>query len=361
MGISRRRFLQASAAALSSVALANCRPTLTDPKGGNGSTPGKLHIYTWADYTDDELTKLFTEKTGIEVIVDIYDSNEQMLAKILAGGGDAYSLIYPSDYMVNQMIDMDLLSQLDKSQLVGTDQLLEKWQNPLYDPENTHSIPFSWGTTGLLYNSAKLKKAPKDWGYLWEEQKSLAKRITLLEDVRETMGAVLRSLDYSYNSTNPTEIEAAYKKLVELKPAIASFKSFGWQDQLLGGDLLLVMSYSTDAISVTRENADFEYVIPASGSSVWTDTLVIPKSAPNPEAAYAWINFILEPEISAQAVERLFFATPNSAAFDLLPKPLQENDDLFPPPEVLAKCEGIAPLGAATDVYDRYWTELTSA
>ncbi len=370
----RRHFLQGSAAALTAVLLSNCQrgisdvqsaDTESDATAANGSAGGDaetLHVYTWADYTDDELAKRFTEATGYPVVVDIYDSNETMLAKMLAGGGNAYSIIYPSDYTVEIMRDEhDMLMELDKSKIKGLDQLNDKWQSPVYDTNNTYSVPISWGTTGLLYNTELVSSEPEDWAYLWDNQASLSRRMSLLDDARETMGAVLRSLGYSYNSTDPAEIEEAYERLRILKPAIASFQSFGYEDQLIGGDLIVAMAYSVDAIAATLENPQLNYIVPSSGSSVWTDTMVIPKNAPNPEAAYAWINFMLQPEVSALAVERLTFATPLKSAFELLPDELKQNNKLFPSEEVLANCEGIAPVGDATELYDQYWTEITSA
>ncbi|MEM8805199.1 MAG: extracellular solute-binding protein [Cyanobacteria bacterium P01_G01_bin.38] len=369
---SRRRFLQGSAAAMAGVALSNCRgggvsdvqsgaETGTDTETTSPSGSGTLNIYTWADYTDDELVNQFTEATGIEVKVDIYDANETMLAKLQAGGGDSYSIIYPSDYMVTQMIDLGLLMELDPSQLVGLDTMQEKWQSPVYDPNNAHSVPFVWGTTGLIYNSEVLTTPPEDWDYLWENKEQLSRRITLLEDVRETLGAVLKSLGYSYNSTDPAELEEAYQRLVEIKPALASFKSFGWQDELLGGDVLVSMVYSVEGVPVSKENEDFKYVVPISGSSVWTDTLVIPTSAPNVDAAYEWINFNLQPEVGASMAERLYLASPNAAVLERLPEELLSDPVLFPSEELLARCEGIAPLGEVGDLYDEYWTKVTSA
>ncbi|WP_225886409.1 PotD/PotF family extracellular solute-binding protein [Leptolyngbya sp. PCC 6406] len=367
-GSTRRRFLQGSAAALAGVTLSNCRRNLTSGPGAEESTSattggsdGPLRIYTWADYTSDELAAQFTERTGIEVVIDIYDSNETMLAKMQAGGGDGYSIIYPSDYMVQQMLELEMLTELDQDRLQGLENMLNQWQDPVYDSGNAHSVPFSWGTTGLLYNTEVVSGTPEDWDYLWENQSSLARQITLLDDVRETMGATLKSLGYSYNSTDPAEIEEAYERLVEIKPALASFMSFGYEDALFGGDLTVVMAYSVDAISATIEDDRMEYIVPASGSSVWTDTMVIPTSAPNVDAAYEWMNFMLEPEVSTSAVESLFFATPNAVSLDLLSDEVRNNEDLFPSDEVLARCEGIAPIGDATDLYDEYWTRLTSA
>ena len=367
---SRRRFLQGSAAALAGVGLSNCRRTIgetetTTPAATTASdsseASGTLQIYTWADYTDDDLAAQFTEATGIDVKIDVYDSNETMLAKMQAGGGASYSILYPSDYMVTEMIDLGMLTELDKSRLVGLDKMREKWKSPVYDPDNAHSIPYSWGTTGLLYNSEVLTTEPTDWDYLWDNREALSRKMTLLDDVRETMGAVLSSLGYSYNATDPAQLEEAYQKLLDLKPSLASFKSFGWQDELLSGDLLLSMVYSVEGIPVSLENSAFKYLIPESGSSVWTDTMVIPTSAPNLDAAYEWINFNLQPKVSQETVERLFFATPNGEAMTMLSKDLLENKNLFPPEELLAKCEGIAPVGDANALYDEYWTKVTSA
>ncbi|HEY9880484.1 MAG TPA: spermidine/putrescine ABC transporter substrate-binding protein [Leptolyngbyaceae cyanobacterium] len=366
---SRRRFLQFSAAAVSTVALANCQRQQSAPSSGTSSQAAPkatgsdepLHIYTWADYSNEEVYQRFTEKTGIKVVADVYDANETMLAKLQAGGGKQYSILYPSDYIVQEMVDGNLITEIDHSKLKGLDNLRDRWQSPPYDPENKHSIPVSWGTTGLIYNTDLIKSAPEDWNYLWDNQKALSGKITLLEDVREMMGVGLKSLGYSYNSTDPKEIEAAYNKLRELKPAVVAFKSFGWEDQLIARDLALSVTYSVVGNALPQEHPNLQYVIPKSGSSIWTDTMVIPQGAPNPEAAYAWINFMLEPENAAFAVEKLTFATPNQSAFDLLPNELKESKTLFPPDDMLEKCEGIEPLDDATlDLYDKYWTQLTS-
>lgn len=360
--VSRRRFLQGSAAVVAGLAAANCRQNLTGPPAGGGTNDGTLRIYTWANYTDDGLAQAFTERTGIPVVVDIYDSNEVMLTRLQAGGGDAYSLIYPSDYMVSEMLELGLLTELDQSRLTGLENLRAKWSNPAYDPNNAHSVPFCWGTTGLLYNREVSPGEPTDWNFLWDNQAKLSRRITMLDDMRETLGATLKSLGYSYNSNNPAEIEAAYKRLLELRPHIAAFKTTGFENELLSGDLSVSMAYSSDAIALTLEDDRMQYVIPESGASLWTDTLAIPATAPNVDAAYQWINFLLEPEVASAAVERLFFATANQAAFDLLPAEIQNNTDLYPPEAVLAKSEGIVAVDtASTDLFDQFWTEVTSA
>jgi spermidine/putrescine transport system substrate-binding protein len=284
-----------------------------------------------------------------------------MLAKLQAGGGDQYSVIYPSDYMVRQMIDDNLLLKLDPAKLIGFENVMDRWQNPIYDPNAAHSVPFNWGTTGLIYNTKLIKTEPEDWNFLWENQQEFSGKITLVDDVRETMGMVLKSLGHSYNATEPAQIEAAYQKLLELKPNIAGFKTYGFEDQLIGGDLAISMTYSALGNLLPVENPHLKYVIPKSGTSLWTDTMAIPAKAPNPEAAYAWINFILEPENAALAAQELKLGTPNKAAFELLPAEIQSKKTLYPTADMLKNGEGIQPVGKALDLYDKFWTEAKSA
>ncbi|MGK7901401.1 MAG: PotD/PotF family extracellular solute-binding protein [Hormoscilla sp.] len=353
-----------SAAALASTTLPGCGWTLANVKPTAQIRPGdanKLYIYTWAGYTDDELFDSFAQQTGIKAIANVMSSSEEMLAKVLAGGGGAYSIIYPSDYMVEKMVEENLLIELDLSRIEGLNQLFENYKNPVYDPQNRHSIPVSWGTTGLIYNSQNLRSPPKNWSYLWENKQELKGQITLLNDVREVMGATLKMLGYSYNSTSPQEIKAAYDKLVELKPSVASFTSDAWRPQILTGDLLIAMGYSVDASEILDEDPNLRYAIPSSGTSLWTDTVVIPKTAPNPDGAYAWINFMLQPAVAAEITKRLSFATANEVGYEKLPEQIRNNPTLFPPQQLLAKCEGITPLPEdVNQLYDRYWTQLTS-
>jgi spermidine/putrescine transport system substrate-binding protein len=355
----RREFLK-KMVVVSTLSLGSCGWTLANvgSKSISSNHRDQLYIYTWTQYTDKELLTTFTTQTGMKVIADVYESNDVMLAKLQAGGGGTYSIIYPSDYMVQKMAEKGLLTEIDHSRLIGLDNLFPQFHNPIYDPNNRYSIPFNWGTTGLLYNSEKLTNAPDDWEYLWQNQDKLNKRFTLLNDVREVMGATLRMLGYSYNSQNENEVKQAYEKLKLLKPAIAAFDTDAWQNKILAGDLAIAMCYSADAVKISKENPKLKFVIPRSGSSLWTDTIVIPKSNPNIAGAYAWINLILQPEVAAKISERLYISTPNQAGFEQLPKSIQENTNLFPPEALLAKCERLSPLGKFEEVYDRYWTEL---
>ncbi len=361
---SRRSFLKTAAASLSGFAFSSCGWTLAKVQTDRtiASATDELHIYTWANYIDQALVDAFRAKTGIKVTFDVFDSNETMLATFQAGKAGVYSVIYPSDYKVTQMIKLGYLSELDHARLSGINYLLPRFTKSVHDPGNRYSVPMSWGTTGLIYNTQKLTAPPIDWNYLWENRDKLTRRVTLMNDVREVMGATLRSLGYSYNSTNPTELKKAFDRLVDLKPTIATFTTDAWRDQLLAGDLTMAMVYSSDAVLAMSQNSALKYVIPASGTSIWSDTMVIPKTAPNPDAAYAWIEYMLQPDVAATVTERLMFATPNQAGFQRLPETLRNNSSLFPPASALDKSESIAPLEReALETYDRYWTKLTSS
>lgn len=370
---SRRQFLRRSAAALIGYGLASCGLRVgqsgnqaiepTQPAASTATPSNKrLHIFTWANYIDDAMRQAFEQKTGITVVVDIMESNEVMAAKLQAGGGNTYSVIYPSNYMVKELASKGMLLKLDHGRLGALGDLFPLHQNPAYDPNNRHSIPATWGTTGFAYRKSLLAKPPQDWAELWSRRSDFDRRLTLLGDARETIGGALKSLGYSYNSRDAKQIEAAYQKLVELKPSLATFTTDAWRDQLFAGDLLLAMCYSSDAAAAARENPDIGFVVPQGGTSLWVDTMAIPKNAPNPEAAYAWLEMTLQPEFSAAAVQRLRFSTPSKSAYQQLPSELQQNPMMFPSEQLLANCEVITALGPEVDdLYDRYWTQLTAS
>ncbi len=370
----RRRFIQNSGFFLTGISLSACGFAGGSNSSQSPSTPeatstaastagGTLSLYAWADYVNPEVAQAFTQQTSIKITSDTYDSNEVLLAKIQAGGGAGYSVIYPSDYMVKQMIDLGLLEPLDKSKLSAVyDGLADNFKSLYYDPDNTYSIPSTWGTTGIAYNSKELKSAPTDFESLWQLRDQIKGRLTLLDDVREVLGMSLKSLGYSYNAKDPAQIKQAYDKLRELKPAVATFTSYDWRDQMLSGDLLVSQAYSGDALQVAKENPDLKYVVPAGGCTLWNDTVALLKTAPNKEAAYAWINFSMEPENSAKITEAILFGNPLKTVEPLLPDEIKNNPGWAVPPELLAKTEKLEPLDDATQkIYDDYWTQLKSA
>lgn len=359
----RRRFLRNSGYFLTGVGLSACDLAANSSQKSEASgvaARGKMKVYTWESYVNQKVAENFTNATRIKLIADPYPDQETMLAKIEGGGGAGYSVVYPNDYTTKRMIDRGLLEPLDKSKL-ALPALPENFTRPEYDPDSTYSIPYVWGTTGIIYNSTALKTAPTDWRSLWDLKDQLKNKISLLGDGREVIGMALHALGYSYNSDNKAQIEAAYRKLRELKSAVTDFTSHEWQDKLVKGELVLSMAYSGDAIALSRQYPNLKYVIPESGTSVWNSTMVILKSAPEKQAAYDWINFSLKPENSATAIEASGFGNLNQAATLLISDSIKRERNWAPSNEVLAKCERIQPLDDATHaLLDDYWFRLKS-
>jgi spermidine/putrescine transport system substrate-binding protein len=287
-----------------------------------------------------------------------------MLAKLEASGGrSGYSIIYPSDYMVTQMRELKLLYPLNKKLLPNLNNIAPNYVELPHDRGAIFSIPVSLGTTGIAYNVEAVKsiigEEPTDWSYLWEYKDKL--RITLVNDPREVMGMALHILGHSYNAKDPAQIEQAFQKLRELMPAIANFTTDAWRDPLASGDLMMCMAFSGDAISLARQNPNIKYVLPNSGTSIWTDTMAIPRGASNIEGAHAWINYVMKPEVAAKISDANSFGTTNKLAKSMIPDDLKAIKALEPSEAMIAKSDRITKLDpAVSQVYDGFWTRLTT-
>jgi len=379
MRISRRKFLRQTAYVTSAMAsastLAACgifekSPQETETGGEPVERPvtqdkRTLYIYGWATYVNNqEILENFTKETGIKVVGDAYDSNEVMLAKLEASGGrSGYSIIYPSDYMVTQMRDLKLLAPLNKKLLPNIKNIAPNYLELPHDRGAIFSIPVSLGTTGLAYNvkavNSIIGEEPTDWNYLWEHKEKL--RITLVNDPREVIGMALHILGHSYNTKEPDKIEQAFKKLRELMPAIANFTTDAWRDPLASGDLMMCMAFSGDAISLARQDPNIKYVLPNSGTSIWTDTMAIPRGASNIEGAHAWINYVMRPEVAAKISDANSFGTTNKLAKSMIPDDLKAIKALEPSEGIIAQSDHIAKLEPdVLQIYEGFWTRLTT-
>ena len=365
---SRRRFLQSAALGVAGLGLSQAT-TGCGWRLGNvrdqpltGGNPQELFIYTWAQYVDKQLVKDFQQQNGIRTISELFDSNEKMLASIQAGKGSNFSVLYPSESFLPKLISAGILAQLDHSRLENLGSIMSQFRHSLADDDNHYGVPFSWGTTGLIYNSEKIPEGISDWDYLWKNKEKLTRKMTLLDDPREVLGMSLKSMGRSLNEENPDRIKQAYDKLVKLKPYISSFTTDGWRTQITAGDLWVAMSYSSDAVTLLKENPKLRYVVPLPGSSIWSDWMVIPKAAPNPGAAYQWMNYVLQEEMAAQLALRLAITTPNIKAIKRLPAEIQSDLVSYPSSDIMARCEAMTTVNLVTEaLYDRYWTQLNAS
>lgn len=305
--------------------------------GGN-----KLVVYNWGDYIDPDLLDQFTEETGIKVQYETFDSNEAMYTKIKQGG-TTYDIAVPSDYMIDKMIKEDLLVKLDKSKLEGLDNIGSEFLHKSFDPSNDYSIPYFWGTVGIIYNTSMIDQVPEHWEDLWRED--YRNQIMLFDGSREVLGFGLNSLGYSLNSKDMSQLLEVEKRLNDLTPNIKAIVADEMKGYMIQGDAAIGVTFSGEASEMLDANEDLGYVVPSEGSNLWFDNLVIPTTVKHEEEAYAFINFMLRPEVAAKNAEYIGYATPNTKAKALLPEEITSDEAFYPSQETIEKLEVYDNLG----------------
>ncbi|GBG97203.1 ABC transporter substrate-binding protein [Lactococcus termiticola] len=298
-----------------------------------GSSDKKsLTIFNWGEYIDPDLISKFEAKSGYKVNYVTFDSNEAMYAKVKQGG-TAYDLVVPSEYMVQKMADEGLLDQLDHSKIKGLDNIDKNLLNPVFDRGNRYSIPYFWGTLGIVYNDKFIKNPPTSWEELWKPD--YKNSILLTDDTRDVMGMGLMTTGSSVNSSNPKEISKAYDKLSQLTPNVKAILGDEIMNYMVNNETPLAVCYSGQASEMIDANEHLHYVVPKT-TNVWYDNLAIPKTAKNIDGAYAFINFMLEAKNAAQNADYVGYSTPNKKAEALLDDDVK-NDKAFYPDEATIK------------------------
>ncbi|GIM33162.1 ABC transporter substrate-binding protein [Paraclostridium bifermentans] len=326
---------------------------------GCGGTDSKkvLNVYNVGDYIDENIITLFEEKTGIDVQYETYDTNEMMYQKVKSGSTN-YDLIFPSDYMVEKMKSEGLLQKIDFKNIPNMKYIDKSFLNPIYDETNEYSVPYMWGTFGILYNKKMVKEPVDSWNILWNPK--YKSNIMMFDSVRDTMGISLKRLGYSMNTTNPKEINEAMKELMKQKDLVLAYVNDEGKDRLLGEEVAMGIAYSGDAVTLMEENPNLAYVIPKEGTNKWVDAMAIPKSAQNKKEAEMFINFLLDPEIAKMNAEYIGYSTPNEGALKLLDKDVTSNPVAYPPKSVMDKTETFIDLGNKLRLYDEAWIKLKS-
>lgn len=323
---------------------------------------GKVYVYNWGEYIDPETLDMFEKETGIQVIYDEFDTNETMYPKVEAGASN-YDVVCPSDYMIQKMIDNDLLQELNWDNIpnakanIGA-QYYE--QSEAFDPGNRYAVPYCWGTVGILYNKTMVDEPVTSWSILWDEK--YADSILMQDSVRDLFMVGLKSLGYSMNSTDEKELNEAKDLLIQQKPLVQAYVIDQVRDKMIGNEAALGVIYSGEAIFTQRENPDLEYVIPKEGTNVWIDSWVIPKNAENVENAEKFIDFMCRGDIALLNFDYITYSTPNTAAQALI-----EDDDIrnskiaFPDLSQYDGLETYSYLGDDADtLYNDLWKEIKS-
>lgn len=342
-------------AALLAVFLSACAST--DSTAANG----EVIVYNWGEYIDPETIDMFEEETGIRVVYDEFETNEIMYPKVEAGAS-AYDVICPSDYMIRKMIDNDLLAEINFENIPNAKENIgaQYWEQAQgFDPENKYSIPYCWGTVGILYNKTMVDDVVDSWSILWNEK--YADNILMQDSVRDAFMVALRLNGNSMNSTDPGELAAARDLLIAQKPLVQAYVIDQVRDKMISGEAALGVIYSGEAIYTQRENPDLEYVIPKEGTNVWIDSWVIPKNAPNMENAEKFIDFMCRPDIALKNFDYITYSTPNDAARELIEDEDIRNSSIAFPDLSRYDLETYSYLGEEGDaLYNDMWKEVKS-
>ena len=332
----------------------------SSPTQENSASGGVVNVYNWGEYIDESVLEDFTAQTGIKVNYQMYDSNETMYSK-LAGGGAEYDVIIPSDYMIARLIEEDMLEPLNFDNIPNFSDVDPELKNPEYDPENLYSVPYMWGLMGVIYNTTAVDEADLgSWNLLWNEK--YADDILMIDNSRDAIGIALKSLGYSYNTTDEAQITEAVDLLIQQKPLVQAYVMDEIFGKLEGGNAYVGTYYYGDYLTMLENNPDLGFYIPEEGTNIYVDAMCIPKGAANKENAEAFINFMCSTEAGLKNCEEIWYSTPLLSVREALDPEVSSDPYAYPTADILAKCESYAGLPQnILDLYDSEWTRLKSA
>ena len=322
---------------------------------------GKLYVYNWGEYIDDEVIKEFEEETGIQVIYDMFETNEIMFAK-LAQDTSAYDVVCPSDYMIQKLIENDMIQELNFDHIPNSVNIGQQYYESAqdFDPGNKYCVPYCWGTVGILYNKTLVDDTVDSWDILWNTKYS--GQILMQDSVRDAFMVSLLKNGYSMNTKNAEEIDKATDDLIKQKPLVQAYVVDQVRDKMIGGEAALGVIYSGEAIYTARENPDLVYVVPKEGTNVWIDSWAITKGSQNVENAEKWIDFMCRGDIALKNFEYITYSTPNIVAQENIEDEDIKNSKVAFPDLSSFPTESYQYLGEDGDrMYNDAWMEVKSA
>ncbi|HEX5230462.1 MAG TPA: spermidine/putrescine ABC transporter substrate-binding protein [Bryobacteraceae bacterium] len=318
----------------------------------------RLNVFNWSAYIAPDTVPKFEAQYGVRVRYSIYESNEEMLARVM-GGNSGWDIVFPTSYIVKPLLANGLLEPIDRRMLPNLGQLEARFQRPDWDPNLNWSVPYMVTAAGIAYNR-KLDPAPKSWADLWDAR--LRGRMTMLDDPFDTMGACLKKLAYSVNATDVGQLERARAAAIEQKPLLRAYLNAEARDQLVSGDILAAHMWNTTAQQAMDSSPNVGFVYPTEGYAVYPDTMVILRESKRSEIAHRFINFLLRPDIAAANALAARTTTTNAGARKILPADFRDNPTLYPAADVVARGEWAITLDpAAQRLRDRLWTEIKAA
>lgn len=320
----------------------------------------ELNIYGWAGEIPDSVVKAFETETGIKVTFDSFDSNETMTNK-LAAGNSGYDIVEPSQYAVQILTGQDLIESIDYSQITGIDNLTEKFINPSYDANNERSIPWVWGTTGLLYNQDCTGEEITSWSSLFDAK--YKGKINMLDNMLASYIPALQVNGLKATTTTQADVDVATQTLLDQKALLAGYNSDTYADLVSSGDVCMSLAWGgSQAAKAVQDNPSVHYILPKEGGTIWVDGFSVVKDAPHKDAAYKWLNFVLRPEIAAMATDDGNMATTNKAAISKIKNAdLTKSAAIFAPDSMLSNAEFIVDKGDALKFFQDGWTKVKAS
>ncbi|MCC6188841.1 MAG: spermidine/putrescine ABC transporter substrate-binding protein [Anaerolineales bacterium] len=332
--------------------------------GDTAQLADELQLYTWVEYIDPAIKDQFEEECGVRVVETNFDSNETLLAS-LQSGATGYDIVVPSDYMVQILISENMLQPLDFGVITNIKHMGAQHVNQYFDPEQQYTVPYFWGTSGLVVDTNVIPDPRPSWKLVFEPSAEACGKISMLDDQRETLGAALMYLGYSLNDTDPVHLGEAKSLLIEQANCVKAYDSQTNDDLAVSGETVIGHIWTGDAILAGTPDAggreELVYVIPEEGCVIWQDNLAVPVGAPNKHTAEVFINYLNDPQIAAQNANFVGYGTPNQAAKEFVDPELLENPGIYPPKETMARLQWIEDVGDALELYDRVWTEFKAA
>lgn len=324
---------------------------------GCGEKRPSINVYNWGDFIDEDVIDMFEEETGIKVNYSMYATNEDLYVK-LKQGGSSYDVVFPSDYMIERMIRENLVTKINKDNVSNLSKIDDKFLDLDFDPNNEYSVPYMWGTVGIIYNKTLVTDPVDSWDILWNEK--YKNQIIMLNSQRDTIAVALLKLGYSMNTRDLDELQEAKAELIKQSPLVYAYLGDEVKDVLIGGEAAMAVVWSGDAVAMIRENPDLAYAVPKEGTNLWFDNMVIPASAKNVEAAEAFINFMTRPDIAAKNAEYIGYSSPVPEAIELLSDELKNSDVAYPADDIISNTEVFKDPMDIIQEYDKIWTDVLS-
>ncbi len=350
---SRRSLLKGTGAAFAAFSFAGGKAFAEEEK--------KLNLYNYDTYIGETTLADFSSASGVEAKMDLFADMDELFAKLKAGNPGYDAIVVANDYL-ERMVKADMVVPLDHTKIANFGNIDPLFADPPFDPGRKYSIPYMWGTIGVGYRKSAVGDTKMDTWKVLLDSDQFAGKISLLGDAQNVLGAALKYLGFSFNSKNPDEFKKVEELLIKAKKNIKVFAPDNGQDLLASGEVVACMEWNGDIAQVMGEDPDLNYLVPQEGTNIWQDTWAIPKGAPHPEAAHAFLNFILDADNGVKIATTVQYATGNVAAKNKMPPEYTGNPAIYPPADVLAKCEYLTYQGEElTKLRDETWTRIQAA